>query len=169
MRTTLAHLATRLATGALAGLALAACNHVSADTESRALRDPACPLAINEVAAAGEPTDWFELVNVSRAPLDLSAFVFTDAETSLAHAAHLPPTVLAPGARHVQEVTAADAGFRLGGEDALYLYRADDGHRCDGVRWHDDDAPRGGSLARLPDGTGGFETAMPDTRGVRNR
>ncbi len=155
-------------------LALAACNAASAAPDHLPTPAPAapgarCPLAINEVAPAGKPTDWVELVNVSDQPIDLSAFAFIDRTRDPARAARLPATVLAPGGRHVQEVTSRDQGFRLGAEDALYLYRAGEVTACDQVAWDDEDAPTSSSFARLPDGTGGFDTASPDTRGVANR
>ena len=128
-----------------------------------------CPLAVNEIAAAGDPVDWFELVNVSAAPVDLAGFMFIDDTDDPALAVPLVATILAPGARHVQEVTSAAQGFALGGSDALWLYRIGTTAHCDGVAWASGDAPAGGSYSRIPDGTGRFETTEPDTRGVPNR
>lgn len=128
-----------------------------------------CPLVVNEVAAAGEPDDWFELLNVSAAPVDLAGFVFTDDADEPSRGAPLPGTILAPGARHVQDVTDAEQGFQLGGDDALWLFRVGTTTHCDGVDWGSGDSPAGGSYSRIPDGTGDFETTEPDTRGVRNR
>lgn len=128
-----------------------------------------CPLAVNEVAAAGNPGDWFELVNVSAGPVDLSGFRFIDEAMDPTMAFALPPTVLAPGARHVQEVSDALNGFGLGAGDALWLYRTGTTAPCDGVDWASGDSPDGGSWARVPDGTGPWRTTTPDTRGVPNR
>ena len=110
-----------------------------------------------------------ELVNVSDAPVDLSAYVFTDGQRGPADGAALPATVLAPGERHVQEVTERTAGFRLGGDDALRLYARGADRPCDQITWDPDDAPTGTSFGRLPDGAGRFVTLEPDSRGVRNR
>ncbi len=128
-----------------------------------------CPLTINEVAAAGVPDDWFELLNVSTAPVDLAQFRFVDEADDPAGAVPLPATVLAPGARHVQEVSDALNGFGLGAGDALWIYRVGATTRCTGVDWDSGDAPDGGSWARVPDGTGPYRTTTPDTRGVANR
>lgn len=156
----------------------AACNQAAAGAEHHAPPPPApapvpplarCPLAINEVAPAGKPHDWFELVNVSDRPVDLSAYAFTDGQRGPTQAAALPATVLAPGARHVQEVTERTTGFRLGSDDALRLYLRGAALPCDQVRWDLDDAPTGTSFGRLPDGVGRFVTAEPDSRGVPNR
>ena len=131
--------------------------------------DGRCPLAVNEVAAAGDPSDWFELVNVSAGPVDLSRFVFIDELDDPSQGAALPATVLAPGGRHVQEVTDATSGFALGSSDSLWLYRVGTTVHCDGTSWRNGDSPSGGSWSRIPDGTGAFEVTTPDTRGVRNR
>lgn len=128
-----------------------------------------CPLTVNEVAAAGVPDDWFELLNVGAAPIELAQFRFTDEAADLAGAIPLPATVLAPGARHVQEVSDAANGFGLGAGDAVWIYWAGVATPCTGVDWDSGDAPAGGSWARVPDGTGAYRTTTPDTRGVANR
>jgi hypothetical protein len=159
-------------------LLLAACSDATGggpDAAPRADAPPlldapgGCPLAVNEVAAAGDPEDWFELLNVSSAPVDLGGFMYIDEADDPARAVPLLATVLAPGGRHVQEVSDADAGFQLGGTDALWLYRVGTTSPCDGVAWSSGDSPSGGSYSRIPDGTGDFETTEPDTRGVTNR
>lgn len=139
--------------------------------DARAIDGPfaRCPLAVNEVAAAGDPTDWFELVNVSGAPVDLTGFMFIDEADDPSMAVPLPASILSPGARHVQEVTDGVTGFALGGDDALWLYRVGTTTACDGVDWGAGQSPSGGSFSRVPDGTGPFRTTTPDTRGVPNR
>lgn len=131
--------------------------------------DGRCPLVINEVAAAGQPDDWFELVNVSSATVELAGFRFIDEADDPSTAVTFTPGILAPGARAVQEVRDAVEGFQLGADDALWLYRVGESTHCDGVDWSAGDAPAGGSYSRVPDGTGSFETTEPDTRGVANR
>ncbi len=161
----------------VAAVATACSNASSGDDDvatidARAAIDAAdgrCPLAVNEIAAAGRPDDWIELVNVSAGPVDLAGFMFIDQADDPALAAPLLATVLAPGGRHVQTVTDADQGFQLGAADALWLYRDATTVHCDGDAWRDGDAPSGGSYARVPDGAGPFETTEPDTRGVPNR
>ncbi|MBK9033660.1 MAG: lamin tail domain-containing protein [Myxococcales bacterium] len=154
---------------------LAACSEARSSPDAAVTVDAAavdaaerCPLAINEVAPAGFPNDWFEVVNISAAPVDLGGFRFIDEANDPTTTAPLPPTVLAPGARHVQEVSDAQNGFGLGAGDALYLYRTGATVPCDSADWASGDAPDGSSWARVPDGTGPFATATPDTRGVPN-
>lgn len=160
-------------------LAVAACSAASSSPDASPLAVDAaavdaapggpCPLTVNEVAAAGVPDDWFELVNVGDAPLDLAQFRFTDEAADLAGAIPLPATVLAPGARHVQEVSDAVNGFGLGAGDAVWIYRVGVAAPCTGVDWDSGDAPAGGSWARVPDAIGSYQTTTPDTRGVANR
>jgi len=125
-------------------------------------------LVINEVAAAGDPHDWFEVVNPSSEPVVLSRFLFVDGDT-LDNAAPFPDLTLAPGARHVQEVTDAGNGFKLGGGEQLRIYRAHDRGLVAQVDWDKGASPAGGSYARQPDETGAFTTVTTDTRGETNR
>lgn len=158
-------------------LAVAACSESSSSPDAALLPVDAapidsegpCPIAVNEVAPAGQPADWFEVINRSINPVDLSQFAFIDEADDPAAAVPLPATILAPGARHVQEVSDADNGFGLGAGDALWLYVRASGVRCDGADWDSGDAPSGSSWARIPDGVGPFMTTTPDTRGVANR
>ena len=46
-------------------------------------------LVVNEVAA-GEDPDWFEVVNATTAPVDLSGFVFVDKAGDFSKAVTLP-------------------------------------------------------------------------------
>lgn len=164
---------------AVALITFAACSAATAGPDASPLAGDAaavdappggpCPLTVNEVAAAGVPDDWFELLNVSDAPVELAQLRFTDEAADLAGAIPLPAAVLAPGARHVQEVSDAANGFGLGASDALWIYWAGVAQPCTGVAWDSGDAPAGGSWARVPDGTGAFRTTTPDTRGVANR
>ena len=126
-------------------VAVAACSAATSSPDASplavdaALADAApggpCPLTVNEVAAAGVPDDWFELMNVSDAPIDLAQFRFTDEAADLAGAVPLPATVLAPGARHVQEVSDATNGFGLGAGDAVWIYQVGVATPCAGVDW----------------------------------
>jgi len=126
-------------------------------------------LVINEVAAAGTPTDWFEVVNATTAPIQLSDFIFVDVADDFVKARPLTAGTLAPGARHVQDVSDAQNGFGLGGDEELWLYRASDQMLSDGVDWVEGASPAGGSFARIPDIFGPFTTVTPDTRGAPNQ
>lgn len=165
--------------------ALAACNPAAAETdrsrgtEAPAVRpapapDPAATrrptgLVINEVAAAGEPDDWFELINVGDRAIDLTDYVYVDARGDLDRARAFPGFELEPGERHVQYVRRAVGGFQLGADESLWIYRASDGALADGVDWARGAAPRHGSYARIPDGTGAFRTLTRDTQDAPNR
>ncbi|HVV85445.1 MAG TPA: lamin tail domain-containing protein [Kofleriaceae bacterium] len=158
-------------------LALAACSEVDSGVDAPPPLDGAspdsafehCPLAVNEVAAAGDPEDWIELLNIGDASIDLAGFMFSDEADDPAHAAPLPASMLAPGDRHVEEVTDGDEGFQLGAADAVWLYRVGTTVHCDGVVWRSGDSPAGGSYSRIPDGVGPWQTTTPDTRGVPNQ
>jgi hypothetical protein len=125
---------------------------------------PAIRVLINEVAAAGEPTDWFEVLNAGGATVDLTGWRFTDDPEDAASGAYFADGLrLAPGDRHVQPVDKDVVGFALGGDEALGLFDAD-GRWVDGVDWVEGDSPEGASFARLPDG-GDFATATPTPGG----
>jgi hypothetical protein len=159
----------------LAPLLLAACGNAAAgptvDTCSADVVPTAtarCGLVINEVAAAGAPDDWFEVINTGGAPIDLSDFVYVDTPGALDRARSFPAFVLRPGDRHVQYVSKPVAGFKLGSGEALYVYRGEDGALIDHVDWAEGDAPRAGSFARMPDALGAFRTRARDTQGGPN-
>ncbi len=155
---------------ALIALLTAGCvgDEIDADPIARD-EPPLAILVVNEVAAAGVPDDWFEVVNLSDAPVDIADFVFVDALEELDRARALSPDVtLRPGERHVQVVSKATSGFRLGRDEGLWIYRARDGRLSDGVDWAEGDAPDGGSFARVPDAIGDFRTSVRPTRGAAN-
>jgi hypothetical protein len=157
-------------------LAVAACSN-AADPGPDAPRADAVPvipdasppgaIVVNEVAAAGDPDDWFEVTNVGGSAVDLSGFFYVDLAGDLARARPLPQILLPPGEYHVQEVVNAVDGFQLASDEELWLYDAG-GTLVDGVDWADGDSPAGGSYARIPDGVGDFQTTTPDTRGAAN-
>jgi hypothetical protein len=127
---------------------------------------PAPSLVINEVATAGTPSDWFEVVNVSDRRIDLSGLIFVDHAEAFLRAHRFPDVVLSPGERHVQTVTRGEHGFALGSSDGVWIYRFDDRALVDKVEWKHA-AKRGASYARIPDVTGPFASATP-TRGAPN-
>ena len=125
-------------------------------------------LVVNEVAAAGDPDDWFEVVNVSPLTLQLSDFVYADLADGFETAATFPAHELAPGAYYVQDVTDALSGFKLASDEQLWIYRGSDHVLVDGVDWAEADSPAAGSYARSPDTTGPFTTVTPATPGATN-
>ncbi len=124
-------------------------------------------LALTEVAAAGIPDDWVEVLNVSDEPVELVDFVVVDERGRLDRARPLGATTLAPGERQVCAIDDATTGFRLAGDEEVWIYRAADGALVDGVDWAQGASPPGGSLARRGD-SGGFATITTDSRGAAN-
>ncbi len=123
-------------------------------------------LVINEVVASGTP-DWFEIVNATTAPVELSDFVYVDAAGDFMKARAFPAMTLGAGARYVQDVDDVTAGFKLAGDEELWVYRASDHALSDGVDWADGASPAGMSYARVPDVFGPFVTQTA-TRGTAN-
>ena len=138
---------------------------VDADVDASA---PMRVLVLNEVAAAGDPEDWIEIVNASGAPVAINEFMFVDEPGNLAKAWPFTPMTLAPGERYVQEISDALNAFKLGADEEIWIYHRADGSLSDGVDWADGDSPAGGSFARIPDTSGQFATRTRDTRGQAN-
>ena len=129
---------------------------------------PLAVLIVNEVVAAGDPDDWFEVVNASAQTVVLSDFGFIDSNP-IGSLARFPAGVtLAPGGYHRQFVTDADNGFKLGGDEELWVYRIADLRLSDGVDWDEGDSPAAGAYARVPDTTGEFQTLTTQSPGAPN-
>jgi hypothetical protein len=124
-------------------------------------------LRVNEVAAAGDPADWFEIVNATNAPVELSDYCFVDA-SALAMCAPLPAMQLAPGAYFAIDVTDETNGFKLGGDEELSIYRISDKRLSDRADWDEGQSPGGESFARIPDTSGPFARTNQVTRGAAN-
>ena len=153
-------------TSLLAALGLALVASTAACTEvAPAPRDG---LLLTEVAAAGDPHDWIEVLNVSGQSLDLVDYAYVDLRGDLDRARPFADLTLRPGQRHVQPVTETRSGFALGADEEVWILRADDGVIVDGLDWELGSTPAGGSLARLGD-TGGFVTVAAATPGAPNQ
>ncbi len=125
-------------------------------------------VVINEVIAAGDPTDQVELYNTSDASVDLSGWQVTDTPGDAATFAALPEGTTLPAKGYLLlEVSDDTLGFKLGGDEAFALY-APDGTLIDVADWDEGDSPAGGSWARLPDGAGDFQTTDAPTPGAPN-
>ena len=126
-------------------------------------------LVINEVAAKGEPLDWFELHNTSSEPIDLSALVVADDLSDASKRVAFPPgTEIQPGEYLQIEVDNDNwAGFRLGGDEEMGIWLAD-GTLVALVDWDEEDSGEGESYARVPDATGEFQTVSNPTPGAAN-
>ncbi len=127
-------------------------------------------LIINEVAAKGDPLDWFELYNATDAVIDLSGFVVADDLTDAPKRVAFPPgMVIAPGEYLQVEVDNNNwAGFKLGGDEELGIWTAD-GDLVGMVDWDEGHSGDGESLARVPDISGGFQTVSSPTPGTPNQ
>ena len=127
-------------------------------------------LVINEVAAKGDPLDWFELYNASGKEIALADFVtaddLLDAGKRVAFPAEL---VISPGG-YLQVELDKDGwpGFALGGDEELGIWTRD-GAPVAEVDWDEGQAGEGMSFARVPDATGEFRTVANPTPGAANR
>ena len=127
-------------------------------------------LVINEIAAKGDPMDWFELHNTLLDPIGLFAFlVADDLDDSGKRVAFPPGTEIQPGEYLQFEVDTDNwAGFKLGGDEELGIWLSD-GTLVAMVDWDEGDSGEGQSYARIPDGSGEFQTVSNPTPGAANR
>ena len=136
--------------------------------EQAAVRD-ATGLVINEVAARGEPRDWFELYNAGPEPLALADFVLADDLTDPGKRTPFPPgLIIQPGAYLRIELDGDGwPGFALGRDEELGIWTAD-GRLAAQVDWAEGQSDDGASFARMPDVTGPFRTVTAPTPGAPN-
>ncbi len=127
-------------------------------------------LVINEVAAKGDPLDWFELHNTLSGPIGLFAFLVADDLTDASKRVAFPPgTEIQPGEYLRFEVDNDNwAGFRLGSDEELGIW-LQDGTLVAMVDWDEGDSGEGESYARIPDSSGEFQTVGNPTPGTANR
>lgn len=119
-------------------------------------------LVINEVAPAGAPADWVEILNRGDEDADLTGWALTDSDPEHVHTFE-SGQVLAPGAYLL--LLKDDAGgftFGLGNADSVSLY-APDGSLVDTTTWEDGASPESTSWGRLPNGEGDFMTLETPT------
>lgn len=129
---------------------------------------PTGELVINEIAAKGEPDDWFEVYNASDKTIDLSQYTFTDNIDKRTNAAAFPEgTTLEPGAYKAFFLTDEWPGFRLGSDEELGIFDAK-GRLVDSVDWNEGDSPAGESFGRFPDRSGPFRRFVSPTPGLPN-
>ena len=134
--------------------------------------DPDAPvglriLVLNEVAA-GENPDWFEIVNATTSPVQLSDFMFVDKAGDFASAVPFPAMTLGPGAFYAQDCDGTVVPIKLGSDEELWIYRRSDQALSDGVDWPDGASPTGSSYARIPDTFAPFQTTTNLTKGKPN-
>ena len=127
-------------------------------------------LVINEVAAKGDPLDWFELYNADAAAIDLSDYVVADDLADAAkRVAFASGATISPG-EYLQFELDKDGwpGFALGGDEELGVWLLD-GTLVAMVDWDEGQSGEGESYARIPDATGDFQTVGNPTPGAANQ
>ncbi len=127
-------------------------------------------LVINEVAAKGDPLDWFELYNASDAHVALANYVVADdLADPTKRVPFLADWVIPPGGYFLVELDKdAWPGFALGTDEALGIWTAD-GVLVAQADWEEGQSGEGMSFARVPDATGEFQTVGNPTPGTENQ
>ncbi len=127
-------------------------------------------LVINEVAAKGEALDWLELYNGSESPIELAGFVLADDLKDAGKRVPFPADMVIQPGGYLQIELDKDGwpGFSLGGDEELGIWTSD-GLLVDSVDWAEGQAGEGLSFARIPDGTGDFQTVSSPTPGAPNQ
>ena len=126
-------------------------------------------LVINEVAAQGDPLDWFELYNASNERIELADFVLADDLTDASKRTSFPAGTVVEAGAYLQIELDKDGwpGFALGRDEELGIWTAD-GTLIASIDWEKGQADEGTSFARVPDGTGDFQTVHTPTPGAPN-
>ena len=127
-------------------------------------------LVINELAAKGDPLDWFELHNPTSDLIVLDGFEVADSLTDAGKRVAFPAgTTIEPGA-YMQFALDKDGwpGFALGGDEELGIWLLD-GTGVARVDWDEGDSGEGQSYARVPDATGDFQTVDNPTPSAPNQ
>ncbi|MEZ4462484.1 MAG: lamin tail domain-containing protein [bacterium] len=125
-------------------------------------------VVINEVVASGAP-DWVELVNTTNVELDLSTLYLTDDATDLTKGSVPAGTLLPANGFVVIDIADETVGFKIGGDEALFLVAADGTTILDQADWADGESPDGKSYGRIPDATGAFKTLDTPTPAQSNQ
>jgi hypothetical protein len=125
-------------------------------------------IAINEVAAKGDPFDWVELYNTTTRPIPLHFLTLGDDLNDPAQRVSFPGGMVIEAGEYLQVQLDKDGwpGFALGGDEELGIWTSE-GVLVDSVDWDEGDSGEDQSYARLPDGTGEFHTVVP-TPGQEN-
>ena len=127
-------------------------------------------LVINEVAAKGDPLDWFELYNASGEEIALADFVVADDLKDAAKRVAFPDELVIPQGGYLEIELDKDGwpGFALGEDEELGIWTAD-GALVAKVDWDEGQAGEGMSFARVPDAIGEFQTVGNPTPGAANQ
>ena len=126
-------------------------------------------LVINEVAAKGDPLDWFELHNASPDPIALFGLVVADDLADAGKRVAFPDGLVIEAGEYLQLEVDKEGwpGFGLGGDEELGVWTAD-GILVASVDWEEGQSGEGQSYARVPDSVGEFQTVDSPTPGAAN-
>ena len=140
------------------------------DEASSGAAPPDVGLVINEIAAQGDPRDWFELYNSSDSQLALANFVVADDLSDPGKRVPFPSDLVIPPGGYLQVELDKDGwpGFALGRDEELGIWTAD-GMPVARVDWDEGQADAGASYARVPDVSGEFQTVRTPTPGDANQ
>ncbi|MBK8010307.1 MAG: lamin tail domain-containing protein [Deltaproteobacteria bacterium] len=122
---------------------------------------------LNEIAAEGEPKDWFELYNPADEAIGLSRYTYTDDFADPGKALFPPSARIEAHGYYVQYLDDASPGFKLGVDEEISIFDPAL-ELVDMVDWKDGDSPAGTSFGRIPNGTGTFATLALPTPGAEN-
>ena len=140
------------------------------DEASSGAAPPDAGLVINEIAAQGDPLDWFELYNSSDSRLALANFVVADDLADAGKRVAFPSDLVIPPGGYLQVELDKDGwpGFALGRDEELGIWTAG-GVPVARVDWDEGQADAGASYARVPDVSGEFQTVGSPTPGAANQ
>ena len=140
------------------------------DEASRGAAPPDAGLVINEIAAQGDPLDWFELYNSSDSQLALANFVVADDLADAGKRVAFPSDLVIPPGGYLQVELDKDGwpGFALGRDEELGIWTAG-GVPVARADWDEGQADAGASYARVPDVSGEFQTVRTPTPGAANQ
>ena len=137
------------------------------ETKGTANEFHASTVVINEVESNGDTTDWAEIINTGKTPVDISGWYILDNDP-VGHKADVTPvpsgTILEAGEVYVFDQN-KDFTFGLGKADNVTVYDKD-GVVVDTYSW---EAHANGVYARIPDGTGEFTDTDNSTKGKLNK
>ena len=140
------------------------------DEASSGAAPPDAGLVINEIAAQGDPLDWFELYNSSDSHLALASFVVADDLSDAGKRVAFPSDLVIPPGGYIQVQLDKDGwpGFALGRDEELGIWTAG-GVPVARADWDEGQADAGASYARVPDVNGEFQTVRTPTPGAANQ
>ena len=127
-------------------------------------------LIINELAAKGDPLDWFELYNNTSHEIHLSEYLLADDLNDESKRVPFPDNLVIQPGEYLQVALDKKAwpGFALGSDEELGIWTRD-GVPVDQVDWEDGQSPEQHSFARIPDITGPFSTVREITPQAPNQ